>query len=154
MKKRFRFKDSFYSFIGGTIASFACTIIYEMINKIGTVQCYTKSILLECISCISMCISCVCFLWLASELSDIDSKYVSLSNLNGDRTELWFRAIRVVAEDKMKSINTECFVPLLESDVTRYATHLYNKLVVLFFGGCIMSVLGLAMLVVAKVIKK
>lgn len=152
MKKRFRFKDSFYSFIGGTIASLACTIIYEAINQIGTLQCCTKSFFFQWISGICMCISCASFLWLASELNDIDSKFARLSNLNGDRTELWFRAIRVVVEDKMKLFRSEHDVTLLESEVTRKATCLYYELSALFFVGCITIVLGLAMLVMAKVI--
>lgn len=152
MNKRFRFKNSFYSFIGGTVASLACTIIYEAINELGTIQSCTRSYLFEWISGICMCISCVCFLWIASDLSDIDLKYASLSDLKGDRTELWFRAIRVVVEEKIRSLNVEHSVPLLESEVTKRATCLYRKLIALFFIGCTTIILGLAMLVIAKVI--
>lgn len=152
MKKRFRFKDSFYSFIGGTIASLACTIIYEAINQLKTIQCCTKAYFFEWISGICMYISCICFLLLASDLGDINSKYSSLSGLKGDRTELWFRAIRIVVEEKIKPLDTEHSATLLESEVTRQASYLYCKLVVLFFTGCITVVLGLAILVIAKVV--
>lgn len=152
MKRRFCFKESFYSFLGGTIASLACTIIYEAINQIGKMEVSVLTYIFEWCSGIIMCISCVCLLWLASILGNIEAKFNQMKDMKKDIDELWFRSIRAIAENEIIVSNPALQSENLDDLVKKEANKIYCKLIMLLIIGFISFVLGLVLLIMSKVV--
>lgn len=152
MRRRFRFKETFYSFLGGTIASFACTIIYEAIDQIGNMKVSVLIHIFEWSSGIIMCISCACLLWLASMLGSIEVKFNEMKNLKKDIDELWFRSIRAIAENKIRANNSALLAENLDDLVKKKADKIYFKLIMLLIIGFITFILGLVLLIMSKVV--
>ncbi len=152
MRKRFRFKETFYSFLGGIIASLACTIIYEAIDQIGNMEVSVLTYIFEWSSGIIMCISCACLLWLASMLGSIEAKFNELKGLKKDIDELWFRSIRAIAENKIIVNNPAFLSENFDDLVKEKSDKIYYKLVMNLIIGCIFFVIGLVLLIVSKVV--
>lgn len=152
MKRRFCFSESFYSFLGGTIASLACTIIYEAINQIGKIEVSVLTYLLEWCSGITMCISCFCLLWLSSILGNIEDKFNQIRDLKKDSDELWFRSIRAIAEKKIIVSNPALLSENIDVLVKKVADKIYSKLIMLLIIGFIFFALGLVLLIMSKVV--
>ncbi len=152
MRRRFRFKETFYSFLGGTIASLACTIIYEAIDQIGNMEVSILTYIFEWSSGIIMCISCACLLWLASMLGAIEAKFNEIKDLKKDIDELWFRSIRAIAENKIVANNPAFMSEDFDDLVKKKADKIYFKLIILLIIGCISFVFGLVLLIMSKVV--
>jgi len=152
MKRKLSFKEAFYSFMGGTVASLACTILYEAINQIGNVESSVVAYVLEWIAGVMMCISCTCLLWLASNLGEIENKLNIMIDTKKDANELWFRAIRALAEKKIQTNDINRETADLDALVKKEANKIYYKLIVLLVIGCFSFVLGMVFLVISKVV--
>ncbi len=152
MRRRFRFKETFYSFLGGTIASFACTIIYGAIDQISNMEVSVLAYIFEWSSGIIMCISCACLLWLASTLGSIEAKFNEMKNLKKDIDELWFRSIRAIAENKIVDNNSTFMSDNLDDLVKKKADKIYCKLIMFLIIGCFSFVFGLVLLIMSKVV--
>lgn len=150
MRSLFCFKESFYSFVGGIIASIASTILYEAINNIGTFNNF-NTYLLEWISGITMCISCICLLALASNLETINYKLRSILNSKRNLNEQWLRAVRAIAEENMVS-HSNIASDEYETIVANAAKKICTKLVTLLVFGILTFVLALAILIMSKVV--
>lgn len=152
MKKRFYFKEGFYSFVGGTIASLSCTILYDTIDQIGNIQVSIIAYIFAWISWIMMCISCGCLLWLASSLGNVEAKFNKIADTKKDANELWFRAIRAIAENKIQSNNRDLSSEDLDTLIERTADKMYYKLIILLIIGCLSLLLGFLFLILSKVV--
>lgn len=152
MKRKLYFKESFFSFMGGTVASLACTILYENIDQIGNVEGLVVVYVFEWIAGFLMCISCICFLWLASNLGDIEKKLNTMLDTRKDSNDLWFRAIRALAEKKIEVNDTNCTTVDLDALVKKEAKKMYYKLITLLVIGCFSFILGMVLLVISKVV--
>lgn len=152
MKKIFYFKEAFYSFMGGIVSSLACTILYEAINKIADIECITVSYILEWCAGLMMCVSCVCLLLLASKLGNIENKFNTMLDNTNETDELWFRAIRAIAEKNIQQ-NVKIH-EYTNSDIllNREADKIYCKLVMLLLMGCFSFLIGIVILVISKVV--
>lgn len=100
-KKPFRFKESFYSFLGGVVSSLASTIIYEAIDHIGNITSSILSYVLVWISGSLMILSCIFLLIVSSQLGKIEAKYNAMIDNKKDPDEIWFRSIRALSESKV-----------------------------------------------------
>lgn len=152
MRRRFRFKETFYSFLGGTIASLACTIIYEAIDQISNMEVSVQAYIFEWSSGIIMCISCACLLWLASILGNIEAKFNEIKDLKKDFDELWFRSIRAIAENMIIAKNPTFMPENLDDLVKKKTDKIYCKLIILLIVGCFSFTLGLVLLIMSKVV--
>lgn len=152
MRRRFHFKETLYSFLGGTIASLACTIIYEAIDQIGNIEGSVLTYIFEWSSGIIMCISCACLLWLASMLGNIEAKFNEMKDVKKGIDELWFRSIRAIAENKIIAKNPAFLSENLDDLVKKESDKIYYKLIILLIIGCISFALGLVLLIMSKVV--
>ena len=152
MRRRFHFKETFYSFLGGTIASLACTIIYEAIDQIGNIEVSTLAYIFEWSSGIIMCISCACLLWLASMLGNIEAKFNQLMDVKKDINELWFRSIRAIAENRIILSNPAFSSNNIDDLVKKKANIIYYKLIALLIIGGVSFALGIVLLIMSKVV--
>lgn len=152
MKRKLYFKETFYSFMGGTVASLACTILYEAINQIGNFEGSVVAYVLEWISGCMMCISCTCLLWLASNLGYVENRLNIMLDTKKDANELWFRAIRALAEKKIQVNNMNRTIADLEVLVKKEADKIYYKFITLLVLGCFSFVVGMSLLVISKVV--
>lgn len=152
MRRRFHFKETFYSFLGGTIASLACTIIYEAIDQIGNIEVSTLAYIFEWSSGIIMCISCACLLWLASMLGNIEAKFNEMMDVKKDINELWFRSIRAIAENRIIRSNPAFSSNNIDDLVKKKANIIYYKLIALLIIGGISFALGIVLLIMSKVV--
>lgn len=152
MRRRFRFNETFYSFLGGTIASFACTIIYGAIDHISNMEVSVLAYIFEWSSGIIMCISCACLLCLASTLGSIEAKFNEIKNKKKDTDELWFRSIRAIAENKIIDNDFTLMSEYLDELVKKKADKIYCKLIIFLVIACFSFVLGLVLLIMSKVV--
>lgn len=152
MKKRLHLNSSFYFFMGGIVASFACTILYESINQIGTYEGTSLSFCFEWISGFVMCVACVLFWVLASSLDEIETKFNVMINGKKNVDEIWFRAIRAVAEEKIKRANYNVHVDDIDARVNKKSKKIYYKLKGILVIGCSSFVGALCLLILSKVV--
>ncbi len=148
MNRRFHFKESFYTFIGGIIASLASTILYEFINNIGDENIGLFVHIIEFISGLAMCFSCACILRFSSILGDIEEKYSLMLNSSNNIDKLWIRSLRAYVETQFNITNSMDKDAFIEEN----AKKTYFKLILLLISGCFTFILGLIMLIVSKVV--
>ena len=155
MRKIYRLKNSFFSFFGGIIGSFALTVLYESIDLIGDQKISCCSYLLNWISAILLGISCVLFLCLSINLDAINEKYTLLmsnSMSNSDNTsELWERALRIVVELRLKSAGDYSFKTNPQV-ITDKQKQLCKMLDIQAIGGSVLLLLGTGLLIISKVV--
>lgn len=151
-KRPFRLKESFYSFLGGVVASIASTIIYEAIDSIGSNSSSLLSYVLLWISGLLMCGSCVFLLMVSSYIGNIEAKYNAMIDYNKDPDEIWFRSIRALSESKILPKNrgesTQTIDRLIEED----ANKTYWRIVRFLIYGSSAFLVAIIILVISKVV--
>lgn len=151
-KKPFRFKESFYSFLGGVVASLASTIIYEAIDRIGNISSSALSYALLWISGLLMILSCVFLLLVSSYLGKIEAKYSTIIDDKKDPDEIWFRSIRALSERKVLRKNQTSSQDDIDKLVQEDADKTYWRIFTFLVLGLSTFLAAIIVLVFSKVV--
>lgn len=152
LKNNFYFSEVFYSFIGGVIASFGGTILYETIDKIGEHEYYSICNLFEWCSVAMIYLSSFCFLKLAVNIQIIQGKVSSFGNIRGERSDLWLRAIRAIAEKDIENTKVGKTDENNKALINKVIKKIYIRIFFQLYMGIFFCGLGIMSLFLSKVV--
>lgn len=151
-KKPFRFKESFYSFLGGVVASLASTIIYDAIDCIGNISTSVLAYVLLWAAGLLMILSCVFLLTVSFYLGKIEAKYNTMIDGKKDPDETWFRSIRALSEIKVLRKSQNLKPGDVDRLVQKESDKIYWRLFIFLVLGLCTFLLAFIVLILSKVI--